>query len=79
MKTVKAILFATILSLLILGCETVKESPAPSAAPIVDPAIIGEWGLSPAMVRHRKYATTSMLTVIHGDHKITWFKIGFML
>ena len=51
MNTMKAILFATIFSFLILGCETVRESAAPSAAPTIDQAIIGKWGLSPAMVK----------------------------
>ena len=52
MNTLKAIFFAAILSFLLLGCETVKEAnAAPSATPSIDQAIIGKWGLSPALIK----------------------------
>jgi hypothetical protein len=69
MNMMKAILFATIFSFLILACETVKESTAPSVAPPIDQAIIGKWGLSPAMV---KASGTNIIAYdFHADGTVT--------
>ena len=51
MNTIKSILVAAILLFVILGCETVNEASNIVAPPTIDQAIIGQWGMNPAMVK----------------------------
>ena len=51
MNKVKAVVVAVIISFLILGCETVNQATNAIAPPTIDKAIIGKWGMNPAVVK----------------------------